>query len=128
MHMLQLYVASASTIVTQPANTSASAPFSAVFTCSVSGYGYQNITWYKQSGMLPYKHETTELINDGVITSTLIIPNVTENDVGKYYCQVLANNIPVYSEKAHLYYSGTYVSLCLIYELSSFSIASYVRI
>ena len=41
-----------------------------------------------------------------VTTSTLIIPNVTEEDVGKYYCQVWANNIGVSSEKAELFYSG----------------------
>ena len=44
-----------------------------------------------------------------VTTSTLIIPNVTKQDVGKYYCQVWANNVGVRSEKANLYYSGMYV-------------------
>ena len=103
-----VYPASASTIVTQPTDTSAAAPFSGVFTCSVIGYGYQNITWYKQSGTLPHKHKTNEMTSDGVATSTLIIPNVTEGDVGKYYCQVWANNIGVRSTKADLYYSGLY--------------------
>ena len=42
-----------------------------------------------------------------IVTSTLIIANVTEEDVGKYYCQVWANNIGSQSERAHLYYSGT---------------------
>ena len=98
--------AAASTIITQPTDTSAAAPFGGVFTCTVVGYGYQNMTWYKQSGTLPYKHKASEVTSDGVTTSTLIIPNVTEEDVGKYHCQVWANNIGVRSEKANLYYSG----------------------
>ena len=97
---------SSSTIVTQPTDTSAAAPFSGVFTCSVEGYGYHNILWYKQSGTLPYKHKIKEMTSQGVATSTLIIPNVTKEDVGEYYCQVWANNIGVRSITANLYYSG----------------------
>ena len=80
--------AAASTIITQPTDTSAAAPFGGVFTCTVVGYGYQNMTWYKQSGTLPYKHKASEVTSDGVTTSTLIIPNVTEEDVGKYHSGV----------------------------------------
>ena len=72
------FVVSPSTIITQPTDTIAAAPFSGVFTCSVEGYGYQNITWYKQSGTLPYKHKTNTVTSQGVATGTLIIPNVTE--------------------------------------------------
>ena len=92
-------------------DTSAAAPFSGVFACSVIGYGYQNITWYKQSGTLPHKYMTNEMTSGGVTNSTLIIPNVTEEDVGKYYCQVWTNNIGVRSEQADLYYSGMYVCI-----------------
>lgn len=49
------------------------------------------------------------MASHGVITSTLIIPNVTEEDIGKYYCYVWVNNIRVKSENANLYYSGMYV-------------------
>ena len=109
-----LYLAAASLFITQPTITSAAAPFSGVFTCSVSGYGYQNITWHKQSGMLPYKHITNHMSSsEGVTSSTLIIPNVTEEDLGKYYCQVWANNIGVNSEVSSLYYSGNYVYICV---------------
>ena len=52
------------------------------------------------------------MTSDQVATSTLIIPNVTEEDVGKYYCQVWANNIGVRSEKADLYYSGITMYNC----------------
>ena len=102
------FVVFPSTIITQPIDTSAAAPFSGVFTCSVEGYGYQNITWYKRSGTLPYKHKSNTMISQGVATGTLIIPNVTEEDVGKYYCQVWANDIGVKSNPATLYLSGTY--------------------
>ena len=96
-----------SNFVSQPTNTSAAAPFSGVFTCSVSGYGYQMITWHKQPGTLPHKHRTTETISHGIVTSTLIIPNVTEEDVGKYHCQVWANKIGIRSRKATLHHTGT---------------------
>ena len=104
---------SPSNIVTQPTDTSTAAPFSGVFTCSVIGYGYQNITWYKQSGTLPPKYQSNEMTSGEVTTSTLIIPNVTKQDVGKYYCQVWANNVGVRSKKANLYYSGMYCVLIL---------------
>ena len=78
-----------------------------MFTCSVEGYGYQNITWKKQSGTLPYKYETKRITLQGIATDTLIIPNVTEEDVGKYYCQVWANGIGINSKSATLYLSGT---------------------
>ena len=77
-----------------------------MFTCSIRGSDYQNITWHKQSGTLPYKYETTQMTSHGVTTSTLTIPNVTEEDVGKYYCLVWANNRGLRSESANLYYSG----------------------
>ena len=96
-----------SNFVTQPTNTSAAAPFSGVFTCSVSGYGFQMITWLKQPGTLPHKHRTTETTSHGIVTNTLIIPNVIEEDVGKYYCQVWANKIGIRSRKATLHHAGT---------------------
>ena len=106
MHVLYTCVASTSRIITQPTNTSAAAPFSGVFTCSVIGYGYQMITWRKQPGTLPHKHNTRQVTSQGITTSTLIIPNVTEEDVGEYKCQVWANNMQVDSEKVNLHYSG----------------------
>ena len=77
----------------------------------MSGYGYQNITWNKESGTLPHKHKVNRITSNGVVTSTLIIPNVTEEDVGRYYCQVWANNFGVVSKKADLYLSGTYIRM-----------------
>ena len=117
MFYIRTYLASTSKIITQPTDTSAAAPFSGVFTCSVSGYGYQMITWHKQSGRLPHKHKTRQVTSQGITTSTLIIPNVTEEDVGEYKCQVWANNMQVDSEKADLYYSGKadYLSVINMY-------------
>ena len=47
--------------------------------------------------------------------STLVIPNVTKQDVGKYYCQVWTNNIGTRSKKANLYYSGMYVHIAIMH-------------
>ena len=123
--MLPFHIAAASTVVVHPTDTSAAAPFGGVFTCSVNGYGYQNITWYKQSGILPHKHKTDHITSKGVTTSTLIIPNVTEKDVGKYYCQVWANNIGVKSKASALQYSGMYIRISMINISVLMYVASY---
>ena len=103
-------------IVSHPSDTSAAAPFSGVFTCSVSGQGHQNISWHRQSGTVPQKHLTIETASHGVITSTLIIPNVTEEDIGKYYCLLWANNIGLRSNMANLYYPGMIVVVSTLYK------------
>ena len=102
-----LYIVSPSKIIAGPTNTSAAVPFSGVFTCSVISNGHQIITWHKQPGVLPHKHRTTETTSHGIVTSTLIILNVTEEDVGKYHCQVWANKIGIRSGKAVLHYAGS---------------------
>ena len=77
-----------------------------MFTCSINGYGYQNITWHRESAELPYNHQINEVSSSRLITSTLTIPNVTKQDAGKYYCQVWANDMRVQSGRANLYYAG----------------------
>ena len=99
-------VGTASTFVTHPTDTSAAAPFSGVFSCSAYGYGRQHITWHKASGKLPHKHTIRQIPNYTIVTSILTIPNVTEEDAGKYYCQVWANHLGSQSKKANLFYSG----------------------
>ena len=116
MQFIYFCVVAPSTIVTQPIDTSAAAPFSAVFTCAVEGYGYQNITWHKQTGTLLHKHMTSQMTSIEIVTSTLIISNVTKEDAGKYYCRVLANNIYVESKRAELYYSGMYTNYYKAFE------------
>ena len=98
-----------SSIVTHPIDTTAAAPYSAVFTCSIYGYGYENITWHKEANSLPHDHQIKEISSSRIITTTLIIPNVTEQDVGKYYCQVWVDNMRTQSDRASLYFAGTYV-------------------
>ena len=43
------YVAPALRIVTHPTDTSAAAPFSALFKCSIKAYGYLTVTWYRNN-------------------------------------------------------------------------------
>ena len=103
---MHTYVAVSSSIVTHPIDTTAATPYSAVFTCSIYGYGYQNVSWHRESNRLPYNHQIKELSSHRIITTILTIPNVTEQDAGKYYCQVWANHIRVQSDRANLYYAG----------------------
>ena len=93
-------------ITTHPTDTSAAAPFSGVFTCSASGYGHLNITWYRTPGLLPDKSRTSEVYSPEVTTSTLVIPNVTNDDVGSYYCVVKAKNLGTWSRVAKLINAG----------------------
>ena len=93
-------------IRTHPTDTIAAAPFSGVFTCSVIGCGHLYITWYRREAPLPTKSKSTEVSSPTVTTSTLVIPNVTNDDVGSYYCIVWANNRASRSNEAALYFSG----------------------
>ena len=104
-------IVSSSTVDTHPVDVTAAAPYSAVFTCSIYGYGYQNVTWHREANKLPQNHQIIEKPTPRIITTTLTIPNVTEQDAGKYYCQVWANNIRTQSDRANLYYAGKYVLL-----------------
>ena len=102
-------------IITHPIDTSAAAPFNGVFNCSAGGNGYRNITWYKQHvprEHLPEKCTTDQVSSPDVTTSTLIVPNVTEEDNGKYYCVVWADSkLATTSKSATLYVSGMYMHL-----------------
>ena len=77
-----------------------------MFTSSIYGYGYQNVTWHREDSKLPHNHQIKEISLPRIIRTTLIIPNVTEQDVGKYYCQVWANNMRTQSDRANLHYVG----------------------
>ena len=77
-----------------------------MFTCSIYGYGYQNITWHREANKLPHDHQIKGTSSPRIITTTLIIPNVTEQDVGKYYCQVWTDNMRTQSDRASLYFAG----------------------
>ena len=93
-------------ILTHTTDTTAAAPFSGLFTCSVTGCGHLNITWYRRGAPLPTKSKSTEVSSPTVTTSTLVIPNVTNDDVGSYYCIVWANNRASKSNTSMLYFSG----------------------
>ena len=87
MHIYTHYVVPALHVVTHPADTSAAAPFSALFKCSIQAYGYLTVTWYRNnSNPVPEKAYSTLIPSVNVTTSTLTIPNVTSEDVGTYYC------------------------------------------
>ena len=105
--LIILYVAAALSIVTQPTDTSAAAPFSALFEFSIQVYGYLTITWYKSNeNHIPKKAYLTLIPSVNETTSILTIPYVTSEDVGTYYCVVWANNMAVRSHSAKLFLAG----------------------
>ena len=99
-----------SQVVIHPTDTTAAAPFSAVFRCSVQAYGYLTVTWYKNNGNPVTEKAYSRLIPSiNVTTSVLTIPNVTSEDVGTYYCVVHANRRTVQSLSGSLILAGSMV-------------------
>ena len=97
-------------IITLPTDTSAAAPFSAVFTCSASAFGHLNIIWYRNNE--PYETVPNKSIiiltsSHNITTSNLTILNVTMKDSGVYYCEAWANRKASQSRSASLFYAGT---------------------
>ena len=100
-------VASALHIVAHPTDTSAAAPFSALFKFSIQVYGSLTIHWYKNNTIaIPKKAYLTLIPSVNETTSILTIPNVTSEDVGRYHCVVWANNMAVKSHSANLFLAG----------------------
>ena len=100
-------------IVAQPTNTSAAAPFSALFKFSIRVYGYLTINWYRNNKTpVPEKAYLTLIPSVNETTSILTIPTVTSEDVGTYYCVVWANDMAVRSRSASLFLAGT-VCTCI---------------
>ena len=81
-----------------------------MFTCSVRAYGILSFVWKRLNSNLPKKHfiEVKSSLNG--TTSFLFIPNVTRGDIGKYYCDVWANNKASRSNVVRLQFSGTYIT------------------
>ena len=101
------YVVHGPRVITQPTDTSAAAPFSALFSCSIQAYGYLTITWYRNNrNPVPSKAYSMVIPSKNETTSILTIPNVTSEDVGTYYCEALANRTAVLSLNAHLFLAG----------------------
>ena len=97
------FVVPAPRIITHPIDTSAATPFGAEFTCSAQAYGTIVIVWQGKDNLpSPVQVSTPELT-----TSTLIIPNVTGNDVGTYCCVAWAGRLGTKSNEAKLILAGT---------------------
>ena len=107
--VFKLYIsitALAPTIITHPSDTYAAAPFSGVLTCSAKGCGKVNIIWHRQSNSLPKKAHSTSVTSANQVTNTLIIPNVNNKDIGKYYCVVWAKVTATRSKVANMFLAG----------------------
>ena len=94
-------------VVTHPTDTSAAAPFSALFSCTVQAYGYLTVTWYRNNRRsVPNKAYSMLMPSVDVTISILTIPNVNSKDVGTYYCVVQANRKTAQSLAANLILAG----------------------
>ena len=94
-------------VATHPTDTSAAAPFSALFKCSIQAYGYLTVTWYRSNTYpVPEKAYSTLIPSVNVTTSILTIPNVTSEDIGTYCCKASISRITVKSLNANLFHSG----------------------
>lgn len=110
--------ASSTCIISDPTDVTAGAPFAGVFTCSVSIGKFKRrrrlaIEWIRVNLDLPTKSfHSTKTTSHGVIISSLVIPNVTSEDIGSYYCSLRVNGIGVQSNKALLSFSKS-SSICV---------------
>ena len=110
--LLTFLIVPAPHIITHPADTFAADPFSAVFICSASGYGKFSVVWFREdlallnAKPLPSKVYISKKSSLKEITSTIVIPNVTIDDVGSYYCIVWGENKASRSNAGNLLLSG----------------------
>ena len=101
------YVVVAPRVVTHPIDTSAAAPFGALFNCSVQAYGYLTITWYRNNrNPVPMKAYSTLMLSVNVTTSVLTIPNITSKDIGTYCCVAQVGRATEKSLSANLFLAG----------------------
>ena len=101
------YIAGFPHFHTHPIDTTAAAPFSALFNCCVQAYGYLNITWYRNNDEpVPSKANSTLILSVNMTTSDLTIPDVTSEDVGAYYCVALIKGIIIRSLAGNLVLAG----------------------
>ena len=115
MHISTHYVVPALHIVTHPTNTSAAAPFSALFKCSIQAYGYLIVTWYRNNAYpIPKKAYSKLIPSVNVTTSILTIPNVTSEDVDKYYCVARVGRRIEESLRAKLLLASKYTYICYV--------------
>ena len=87
-----------------------------MFTCSAGGHGLLDIKWYRSNVLykvLPEKSVVSQISSPEVTTSTLVIPNVTNDDVGSYYCVVWAGRQAAQSEIVKLDIAGTQLLILL---------------
>ena len=109
---VRTYIVPAPRIIIHPTDQFGAAPFSGVFTCAASGYGTLLVNWIRkdltvwETKLLPAKAIISLESSSEVTTSTLVIPNVTISDVGRYYCVVWAENKASRSNIAKLLLSG----------------------
>ena len=114
------YVVAAPHVVTHPIDTSAAAPFGALFNCSFQAIGYLTITWYRNNRTaVPAKAYSTLMPSVNVTTSILTIPNVTSKDIGTYFCVAQVDRITVKSLSANLFLSGKIHLLFYMYHLQN---------
>ena len=108
------YVVGFPHVITHPIHTTAATPFSARFSCSVQAYGRLTITWYRNNNSLPNKAYSTQISSVNMTTSVLIIPNVTSEDVGAYYCEARIKMLALQSLTGNLVLAGKLsVVLCM---------------
>ena len=101
------YVVHGPRVITQPTDTSAAAPFSALFSCSIQAYGYLTIIWYRNNdNAVPSKAYFMIIPSTNETTSILTIPNVASEDISTYYCEAWANRMAALSLNAYLFLAG----------------------
>ena len=80
-----------------------------MFSCSVEVHdgSVLQVGWKRKNSALPSKSSySIQLLSSEVTSSKLVIPNVTNEDVGSYYCSVWNSRKGSQSRSAILSFSG----------------------
>ena len=75
-------------IVIAPEDLAVGLGENATFTCGVSGYRTSDVMWFQISNnsLVMIDSNSEVVLGNGTIISTLLIPDVVENDFGNYSC------------------------------------------
>ena len=82
-------------IIVHPMDITRPVTQNATFVCVSQGYGFVNVSWIRgrrnNENSPAYKSIVTTMVTPYNITSTLTIPNLINNDRGRYRCRYISS-------------------------------------
>ena len=91
-------------IIVQPVGITRPVTQNATFVCVSQGYGFVNVRWFRgeRNRSPPGRSIVTTMVAPNNITSLLTIPNLRNNDGGRYRCRYINSGGETDSDLARL--------------------------